>query len=275
VPRIEDIILNNINLKKIFYRAYNWLCAFGFEPVKFIRSVRGLDCYFSDYFKFKNQNKGEFALPLKMNAPCLHDRFDVSGTARGGYFFGDLYVAQEIYQNNPRKHVDIASRVDGLVAHIATFRKIEVFDIRKLEINIPNIQFTQVDFMTPKKEYINYCDSLSCLHALEHFGLGRYGDPIDHLGHIKGLNSIAQILEKNGILYLGLPIGDDRIDFNAHRVFSIKTILSISKDHFNLINIKVIDDFGYPIDKEPTNDLIEKNFGCHYGFGIFKFQKKQ
>jgi hypothetical protein len=32
-----------------------------------------------------------------------------------------------------------------------------------------------------------YCDSLSCLHALEHFGLGRYGDPIDPRGHEKGI----------------------------------------------------------------------------------------
>lgn len=35
---------------------------------------------------------------------------------------------------------------------------------------------------TPLK---NSTDSLSCLHTLEHFGLGRHGDPIDPEGHIK------------------------------------------------------------------------------------------
>lgn len=272
--KIEDVVLKNVALKKIFYRSYNWLFAFGFDPIKFIRSTRGLSIYFIEYFKFKGQNQGAHALPLKMNAPCLHDRYEDSGTARGGYFFGDLHVAQEIFAHNPRKHVDIASRVDGLVAHIATFRAVEVFDIRKLEINIPNIQFTQVDFMTPAKQYQNYCDSLSCLHALEHFGLGRYGDPIDAAGHLKGLSSIAQILQKDGVFYLGLPIGEDRIDFNAHRVFSIKKVLELTKEHFTFISIKVIDDFGFPINKTMTDELMANNFGCHYGFGIFTLKKR-
>ena len=33
-------------------------------------------------------------------------------------------------------------------------------------------------------------DSLSCLHAIEHFGLGRYTDPIDINIHIKGLTTL-------------------------------------------------------------------------------------
>jgi len=63
----------------------------------------------------------------------LDDRFDQSGTASGHYFHQDLLVASRIFINNPEKHVDIGSRIDGFVAHVASFREIEVFDIRSLE----------------------------------------------------------------------------------------------------------------------------------------------
>ena len=36
---------------------------------------------------------------------------------------------------------------------------------------------------------------VSCLHTLEHIGLGRYGDPIDPDGRIKGLSSFASLVK--------------------------------------------------------------------------------
>jgi|TARA_B110000037_G_scaffold217911_1_gene279885 hypothetical protein len=58
------------------------------------------------------------------------------------------------------------------------------------------------------KSLINYCDSLSCLHTLEHFGSGRYGDKIDPVGHIKGFQNLVKMLKKNGILYISFPISN-------------------------------------------------------------------
>jgi hypothetical protein len=65
--------------------------------------------------------------------------------------------------------VDIGSRVDGFIAHVASFRDIEVLDIRKNEEKIENITFIQADVMKPDEKYKNYCDSISSLHAIEHF----------------------------------------------------------------------------------------------------------
>ena len=43
---------------------------------------------------------------------------------------------------------------------------------------MPGVVFRQADLMNPVSLPITagegYCDSLSCLHAIEHFGLGRY-----------------------------------------------------------------------------------------------------
>lgn len=79
--------------------------------------------------------------------PCLNERLQESGVASGHYFHQDLLVANKIFKNNPLKHLDIGFRVDGLVAHVASFREIEVFDIRKLKSAIKNILFTQLDLM--------------------------------------------------------------------------------------------------------------------------------
>mgnify|MGYP000382217343 CR=1 FL=1 len=38
-------------------------------------------------------------------------------------------------------------------------------------------------------------DSVSCLHALEHFGLGRYGAPICYDGYFIGFKNITNLLD--------------------------------------------------------------------------------
>ena len=73
-----------------------------------------------------------------------------------------------------------------------------------------------------------YCDSLSCLHAIEHFGLGRYGDTIDARGYEHALTHLAYLLEPQGTLYLSTPLGRERVEFNAHRVFAPHTILAVA-----------------------------------------------
>jgi len=183
-------------------------------------------------------------------------------------------VARRIYQRNPKKHVDVGSRVDGFVAHVAVFREIEVFDRRPIKSEVQNIIFRQDDLMDPVSDLVDYCDSLSCLHALEHFGLGRYGDEIDAEGYVKGFQSLTQMLTKGGTLYLSLPIGRERIEFNGQRVFSIKRVHGLFRDHFQLQAFSYVDDAG---DLHEGVDTIEKgmndDFGLQFGCGIFELSK--
>ena len=80
--------------------------------------------------------------------------FDYSGNAgdqTGHYFHQDLLVAKFINDNKPKRHVDVASRIDGFVAHVASFREIEVLDIRPLpKSQHKNIKFKQTDLMNPQ-----------------------------------------------------------------------------------------------------------------------------
>jgi Caenorhabditis protein of unknown function, DUF268. len=206
--------------------------------------------------------------------PCFEDRSQESGIASGHYFHQDLLVADKIFKNNPIKHVDIGSRMDGFVSHVASFREIEFFDIRKLTKPIDNIRFVQIDLMDQNFNLMDYCDSISCLHALEHFGLGRYGDRIDYQGHILGWENLYKILKKGGKFYFSVPIGSQRIEFNAHRVFSIEYLLTMIKGRYQIDSFSYVNDAGNIIKNVEINEnSIRTNFSCNYGCGIFELTK--
>ena len=256
--------------------AYLWAVAFGLHPLDFLRAFPALAGVWRDYRRLKQQNRQTGANQrIRFSMPCLQDRSADSGSIGGHYFYQDLLVARRIYERRPVRHVDVASRVDGFVAHVASFRDIEVFDIRPLAVSIPSIVFRQTDLTNPQPAFLGYCDSLSCLHALEHFGLGRYGDPVDIQGHVRGFASLTAILQPGGRLYLGVPIGPERIDFNANRVFAIETIMALAAPNFELEDFSFVDDGGALHEHVAlTPESIRSQCGCYYGCGIFEWRKR-
>lgn len=195
-----------------------------------------------------------------------------AGTASGHYFHQDLLVAGFIFDKKPTRHVDVGSRVDGFVAHVASFRQIEVIDFRPLPVSVhKNIEFRQADLMNPQD--LPATESLSCLHAIEHFGLGRYGDTIDVNGHKKGIDNLVKLVKKGGRLYLSFPIGPvDEVHFNAQRVLHPKTILSIPSisDNMELVRFDFVDTDGNLHLNVTIDDVVSKS---RYGCGIYTFEK--
>ncbi len=231
----------------------------------------------ADYRCIKRQKKHRGrGILIQFCYPCVGESKALSsGTASGHYFHQDLLVARRIHDRNPQRHVDVGSRVDGFVAHVAAFRPLEVFDIRPQSATVPNIVFRQADLMSDTG-LVECCDSLSCLHTLEHFGLGRYGDPVDIDGHLEGFRQLASMVRPGGMFYLSVPIGPERIEFNAHRVLGIRTILDLAQPHFDLVGFSYVDDAGKLHENvELSNKDISQNLDCHYGCGIFEFRKVQ
>lgn len=255
---------------------FRWFFAFGLNLRTFVWAFKGLSPMLNEYFSLKKElNSSGHSIPMSFSFPCIDDRYGTSGKATGHYFHQDYHVAKRIFEANPERHVDLASRVDGFVAHVAVFRKIEVLDIRPLDSKIENMEFKQFDATSPQEEYDSYCDSLSCLHALEHFGIGRYGDPVDINGHLKGLSCITKVLKSGGTLYLSVPIGPERIEFNAHRVFSAPTISKLTQENFVLKRFSYVDDKGdFHEDCDFTGEQFEDSYNCDYGCGIFELVKK-
>jgi SAM-dependent methyltransferase len=188
-------------------------------------TLRQLPRFTRDALAYRRRARGPFELSPGDLAPILTDFHAPAGIARGQYFHQDLWAARLIYARRPAAHVDIGSRIDGFIAHLLTFMPVTVVDIRPLETDVAGLHFVQGDMCRLDGVESGSIDSLSCLHTIEHVGLGRYGDSIDPDGWRVALRELARVLAPGGRLYLGTPIGRERVCFNSERVFSPRTIL--------------------------------------------------
>jgi SAM-dependent methyltransferase len=266
---------------KSFFRAlFSRLTLFGFDLKKFSRSVRTWPVYRRERAEFRRQaREARVVFAEGREMPFLLDRRQAGGSAKGAYFNQDIWVARKILERNPRRHLDVGSRVDGFIAHVAVFREIEIIDIRPLQTSVKNIKVAQADLSAPLPDSLrSCCDSLSCLHALEHFGLGRYGDPIKYDGYLDGLQNLHAILAPGGKFYFSVPVGPQRVEFNAHRAFSASYLWELLSPLYAIDGFAFVDDAGdlHDVDLKSA-DLpaqIDANFGCNFGCAIFDLTKR-
>jgi hypothetical protein len=252
----------------------NWILIsqLGINIIVFLKFFINLPRFISNLILFKKKYKGKIEI-----IPCLHDWSEEGGTTKDEYFLQDLIVARLISIKKPFKHVDVGSRIDGFVSHVASFREIEVIDIRPISSIIPGINFLQADLMNLNNDINNKikCDSLSCLHTLEHFGLGRYGDPINIDGYKIGFNNLVSLLIDDGVFYISVPVGEERVEFNANRVFDPFTILELAKSNYlqlqEFINIKGNGEVYNYLTLD--NNIIQNISNQRYSLGIFIFKK--
>ncbi len=157
--------------------------------------------------------------------PIYADKFKTAGSI-GSYFWQDLWAARKIFRDNPERHYDIGSRIDGFIAHLLSFRdNVNLIDIRPLDKVVDGLYFTQSDATSLDNIEDESIESLSALCSLEHFGLGRYGDEIDPEACYKCFAAISRKMKSGGSIYLSVPVGKEHIEFNAHRVFYASTIV--------------------------------------------------
>lgn len=156
--------------------------------------------------------------------PVLHEKYSMAGLM-GNYFWQDLWAAKRVVQSGVKKHFDIGSRLDGFIAHLlAANIDVTMIDVRPFPGEVEHLH-TIVDDATNLQQIPDESiESMSALCSLEHFGLGRYGDPIDPEACFKCFDNISRKIKKDGRLYLSVPIGRERVEFNAHRVFYASTI---------------------------------------------------
>jgi hypothetical protein len=243
---------------------------FGIDLRKMLYGFKSIPFFLKDYLFIKFNSDKSF--PVEASFPCFSDKYDTAGKLDRHYFFQDTYVSRKIYEANPIDHLDVGSRIDGFIAQLSIFRKLTILDIRPLDIEIQNVIFLQADICKDDFRVIT-ADSVSCLHTLEHIGLGRYNDPLGTELWKIGLKNIWSLVKPGGVLYLSVPIGKQKIMFNAHRVYNTTTIIN------EISNAKLID-FAFigdttslqigPTDSKEIYNLT-KNF--NYGLGIFTFKK--
>ncbi|MEA2112496.1 MAG: DUF268 domain-containing protein [Patescibacteria group bacterium] len=182
------------------------------------------------------------------------------------YIYHPAWAARILAQTKPKKHIDISSTLH-FCSVVSAFIPIEFYDYRPANINLNNL--------TSKKANINslpFTDnsvkSLSCMHTVEHIGLGRYGDEIDPNGDLKAISELKRVLAIEGNLLFVVPVGKPKIVFNAHRIYSYNQIIEYFKD-FKLQNFSLITDKGQFIFNSNKENTDNQKYGC----GCFWFKK--
>jgi Caenorhabditis protein of unknown function, DUF268 len=251
-------------------RAGLGLALAGIDPRAMLLATREAPRFVRDFLRFNRiaADVGADKARASQIVPALTDARGQAGIGPSEYFLTDLLVARLIYRQKPERHVDVGSRIDGLIAHLLTFVEVDVVDIRPLVSEVPGLRFIQANAISQDGILPGSASSVSSVHALEHFGLGRYGDPVDPLGHRKGLQALARLVAPSGNLYVAVPIGRPAVNFNAHRVLHPTFVLDELRHDFDLVAFAAI------INGQ-VNETVEPDelTGIDYALGIYHLRR--
>ena len=182
------------------------------------------------------------------------------------YTYLDGWAASRVAAARPREHVDVASRLSFAVG-LSAFVPVTFIDRRPVQIDLDGFHPLAGDLLE-----LPYSDrsvaSLSCLHVIEHVGLGRYGDPLDPLGTLHAARELQRVLAPNGMLLLGLPVGRRRVRFNAHRVHDPLDVLAMFPE-LRLVGFAAVDDAGRFTPAADPADFAQAEYAC----GCYEFTR--
>ncbi|MDQ1600741.1 MAG: hypothetical protein QOD68_2215 [Actinomycetota bacterium] len=199
--------------------------------------------------------------------PQLHDRTSWTGFD-AHYVYQGPWAFRRILAAGPSRHVDIGSFL-GYLGFFSAAVPTTFIDIRPAGLEVPGLQEVPgsvLDLPFADGEL----ESVSCMHVIEHIGLGRYGDPVDVGGSEAACRELARVLAPGGSLYLSLPVGRSRICFNAHRVHSVEQVLAYCSG-LELTSMDAVLDGGAWVDDCPPERLRDSD----YALGLFHFVKPE
>jgi hypothetical protein len=184
------------------------------------------------------------------------------------YFHQAGWAARHIGERRPSTHHDVGAE-PAFLATLTGFTEVVSIELRPLATSMPRLTTQHGDLLDLAIDD-HTVESLSCLHVLEHVGLGRYGDTVDPAGTAKAARDLSRVLAPGGALYVSLPIGgDERVEFNAHRVHSVGSILEMFGE-LSLTDFAIVDDAGQFHDHQTaTADWSH----LYRGLGMFAFTR--
>jgi SAM-dependent methyltransferase len=235
-----------------------------------VKSVVWFPLILPDYISYRSKDKEKrFPLPFFSSMPILFEntpftRFDTH------YVYHTAWAARKVKEIGAASHTDISSSL-YFSSIVSAFMPVEFFDYRPAKLNLSGLSSSPAD-LTKLHFEDDSVASLSCMHTVEHVGLGRYGDPIDPNGDMKAASELARVVAKGGSFLFVVPVGKPQIQFNAHRIYSYKMVIDmfpgLTLKEFSLIPDNAIDKgMIYNATKEQSDKQV-------YGCGCFWFTKE-
>lgn len=226
---------------------------------------------FKTFSKLSQNGDQRFSLNKNEVLRCMNDNTPSTGFDRH-YVYHTSWAVRKVLASKAERHVDIASTL-FFCGTLSASMEVEFYDYRPANLQLSNLKSLPIDLLNLDWED-NSIQSLSCMHTIEHVGLGRYGDPFDYNGDLKAIQELVRVLAKGGKLYFVVPIGSvARIQFNAHRIYTKEMVinqfesLGLTLNEFTLIPE---DENDGGLVQNPSAELLAKqNYGC----GCFIFEK--
>lgn len=225
----------------------------------------------SEFNQFQQLSKKfpkRFDLNWNDRAPFLYDKTKNTQFDRH-YVYHTGWAARVLRDLKVAELVDIGSAL-YFISIVSAFLKVKFYDYRPAKLELDNVESGFADLLK-----LNFADNsmqtLSCMHVVEHIGLGRYGDPLDPEGDKKSMAELARVLAPGGYLLFVVPVGKPKIYYNCDRVYS-RQLVEASFPSLKLLEFSLIveDERDGGIIKNPSAALVSRQtFGC----GCFLFTK--
>lgn len=222
-----------------------------------------------DYNKFEQLGK-EFG--IKLNKADIQKYLDDNSQYThfdSHYIYHPAWAARKVREISPNKHIDISSTLH-FSSILSAFVPVDFFDYRPAILRLSNLTSKSADLTNLFFE-TDSIECISCMHTVEHIGLGRYGDPIDPIGDLKAITELKRVCMKNGNIIFVVPVGKPKILFNAHRIYDPYKICALFEDEFDLIEFSVVLDDNSFIEDASMDVAADQNYGC----GCFWFKKNE
>jgi hypothetical protein len=239
------------------------------SPKRINEGGHTMQAFTEQFSQFKEQSSldGRFEPKQTDWFPCLND-----ATAETGfdphYLLHTSWAARVLATTKPKVHVSFGDSL-YFVGIASAFTSMTFCDIRKSGLPFRDIQEDRADLTSLPPSWTGTLQSISCMHVLEHIGLGRYGDALDASGDRKAAAELARVLAPGGELLMVLPMEDPpRVCFNAHRLYSYSQVMDLFRS-LSLQEFTLITNEGQFFENADPRLLEGRKYSC----GCFRYTK--
>jgi SAM-dependent methyltransferase len=234
-----------------------------------IKNIRQFSKFKKQFIQFKSLcDSTRFPVNWEDRYPRLEDNTGITFFDRH-YIYHTAWAARVLARTMPSEHIDISSSL-YFAGIVSAFVPIKFYDYRPPALKLHGLSVDHVDILSlPFPD--DSIPSISCLHVVEHIGLGRYGDTIDPEGDLKAISEIRRVTSIGGDILFAAPVGNPKVMFNAHRIYSYEHVLNFFQG-FRLIEFALVPDESQDsgLIEGVDIDLVNRQ---KYGCGCFWFKK--